>query len=119
MGIYLAWSVYKLVLVVLAVLLAHFALWKLAPKLIPDGAAVSRLRLYVKWSAVIALCMVTLAAANIGDRQQSLTRSKFNATFPVETPAYVPPPPDTIKAARDALDKNILELNNSIKERKQ
>ena len=67
----------------------------------------------------IWLVITLVAAFNIGDRQQHLTRSHSNATFSEQTVEYVPPAPDPSKAAREALDKQILELNNSIKERKQ
>lgn len=115
MSIYLAWSLYKLIGVLAVIILTCGALlWA--------GSKQTRFTRYKPAIAVVAAMwaiMTLLAAFNIGDRQQHLTRSSFNATFPTKTPAYVPPPPDHIKAAKEALDKNVLELTNSIKERKQ
>lgn len=114
MSIYLAWSVYKLIIVLVVVLIGVALLWY-------AGSKQTQIKSYKKATLLVGfiwVVLVLIAAFNIGDRQQSLTRSKFNATFPIESPAYVPPPPDHIKAAQDALETNILKLNNGIKENK-
>lgn len=114
MSIYLAWSVYKLLIVLAIVLIAVALLWY-------AGSKQSQIKSYKKATLLVGfiwIVMVFIAAFNIGDRQQSLTRSKFNTTFPIESPAYVPPPPDHIKAAQDKLETNILKLKDSIKENK-
>lgn len=115
MSIYLAWSLYKLFGVLLIIVLAAgLVLWlgKSQPRIEGYNRAVAI-------AAVVAVVLTLLAAFNIGDRQQHLTRSHSNASFDEVVPAYVPPPPDHLKAAREALDKSVLELNNTIKERKQ
>lgn len=119
MSIYLAWSIYQLIGALLIMALVVGGLWWLAAW--ERSEHIKNQRRLLLAIAVFWFGLILLAAFNVGDRQQNLTRSSFNATFPeAETvPAYVPPPPDHVKAARDALDKNILELNNSIKERKQ
>lgn len=113
MSIYLAWSLYKLIgaLVILGLILGGL-LWA--------GSQQTGIKSYKRVVALLGvfwLAILLVAAFNIGDRQASLHRSSFNATFTDIAPEYVPPPPDSVKAAREALEANILKLNNSIKEK--
>lgn len=120
MSIYLAWSLYKLISILGFAALVVFGLWFFSDKSQSPNSL--NLRHRPKLLAAIAavwLAVILISAFNVGDRQQHLTRSHSNATFDEVAPAYVPPPPDHLKAAREALDKSVLELNNSIKERKQ
>lgn len=115
MSIYLAWSLYKLVITLLVVFIACSLLWY-------AGHKQTKIKSYKKAVLLIGFIWTTfalIAAFNIGDRQQHLHRSDFNATFPDLAPNYVPPPPDRVKSAREDLEKNIIILNSSIKEKTQ
>lgn len=104
MSIYLAWSIYKLVGCLIFAALLVGLLWYGSSKLQDKGAKKA-----TKVLAGFLLLTILGAAFNIGDRQQSLQRSSFNATLE-ESPAYVPPPPDILKETRTNFEKSILEI---------
>lgn len=78
MSIYLAWSVYKLIIaIILIVLFSGIMLY--------TGKRQDSIRNYKKVTFTLSgvmLVFVLLAAFNIGDRQQELGRSNFNASAP-------------------------------------
>lgn len=101
MSIYLAWSIYKLGLGLLLVL-------GLAMLVATFNTTQPRIKKALITLAV-GVVLVFAMALSIGDRQQSLQRSSFNATLE-EAPAYVPPPPDILKETRSNFEKSILEI---------
>jgi hypothetical protein len=109
MSIYLAWSIYKLVGVLVFFALLMFGLWRLAAYQSGGSIYTRRRRKLVKALGVFWLILIGIAAINIGDRQQTLQRSSFNATLE-EAPAYVPPPPDILQETRTNFEKSILEI---------
>lgn len=113
MSIYLAWSIYKLVgvLVVWALLcgaLWWWAGWCSAPsgKSRPVGVIIG---VWLLW-----LVGILGAAFNIGDRQEYLQRSSFNATIPPQLQTE----PDRhkqmdIKAVQDEFEKAKQQLKEN------
>lgn len=77
MSIYLAWSVYKLVAVfVWIVIFSIFMMWIAKKVNFPKGRKAALI--FATPASIITLLM----AFNIGDRQQELGRSNFNASAP-------------------------------------
>lgn len=77
MSIYLAWSVYKLVAVfVWIVIFSLFMMWIAKKVNFPKGRKAAMI--FATPASIITL----LTAFNIGDRQQELGRSNFNASAP-------------------------------------
>lgn len=77
MSIYLAWSVYKLVAVfVWIVVFSLFMMWIAKKVNFPRGRKAAMI--FATPASIITLLM----AFNIGDRQQELGRSDFNASAP-------------------------------------
>lgn len=78
MSIYLAWSVYKLIGALLFVALT-------AAILLYTGKKQDSIKNYKKVTLALSgieLVLILLMAFNIGDRQQDLGRSNFNASAP-------------------------------------
>lgn len=78
MSIYLAWSVYKLIGVLVFIALV-------AGILLCTGKKQDSIKNYKKLTGILTgvmLLFTILAAFNIGDRQQELGRSNFNASSP-------------------------------------
>lgn len=77
MSIYLAWSIYRLVgSLVWIVVGSLFLLW------VGKKFNVPKARKTVAIAALSTLLLTLLMAFNIGDRQQELGRSNFNASVP-------------------------------------
>ena len=85
MSIYLAWSVYKLIGVLLGWILVIICLWKLSSyQTNPKNTEITTRRKIIKYISAFWLVLIFIAAFNIGDRQQELGRSSFNASQPQE-----------------------------------
>lgn len=78
MSIYLAWSVYKLIGVSVFIALVTGILLYTGKK---QDSIKNYKRVTLTLTGVMTLCSI-LAAFNIGDRQQELGRSNFNASAP-------------------------------------
>lgn len=78
MSIYLAWSIYKLIGVLLVITLLTVILLYTGKK---QGSIKNYKKVTFTLTGVMILFTI-LAAFNIGDRQQELGRSNFNASAP-------------------------------------
>lgn len=78
MSIYLAWSVYKLIIALVLIVLVSVVLLYTGSK---QDSIKSYKKVTFSFSGFALLC-VLLMAFNIGDRQQDIGRSDFNAAAP-------------------------------------
>lgn len=106
MSIYLAWSIYKLI-GVLAFVVAITSI------LLYTGKYQDSIKNYKKASLIIGtvlLLITVLSAFNIGDRQQELGRSSFNASTP-ESVDKIESQRQDIQSVKDSFEKAVKRTN--------
>lgn len=106
MSIYLAWSIYKLIGVLVFVV-------TITAILLYTGKYQDSIKSYKKVSFAIGgvLALITLLSAfNIGDRQQELGRSSFNASVP-ESVDKIESQRQDIQSVKDSFEKAVKRTN--------
>lgn len=106
MSIYLAWSIYKLIGVLVFVV-------AITSILLYTGKYQDSIKNYKKVSLIIGavlLLITVLSAFNIGDRQQELGRSSFNASAP-ESVDKIESQRQDIQSVKDSLEKAVKRTN--------
>lgn len=106
MSIYLAWSIYKLIGVLVFVV-------TITAILLYTGKYQDSIKSYKKASFAIGgvLALITLLSAfNIGDRQQELGRSSFNASAP-ESVDKIESQRQDIQSVKDSFEKAVKRTN--------
>lgn len=105
MSIYLAWSVYKLVAVfVWIIIFSIFMMWIAKKVNFPKGRKAALI--FATPASIITLLM----AFNIGDRQQELGRSSFNASAP-ENVDKIESQRQDIQSVKDSFEKAVKHTN--------
>lgn len=88
MGVYLAWSVYKLVGVILVATISLYFGLRYMDKVDATKSAESRDKLLTWWNKLALHCLllvvVIISSLNIGHKQSELKRSNFNSTTSTE-----------------------------------
>lgn len=105
MSIYLAWSMYKFIAVFVYIsIFSIFMVWISKRFNFPNGAKASLI-------FAIPACLITLLMAfNIGDRQQELGRSSFNASAP-ESVDKIESQRQDIQSVKDSFEKAVKRTN--------
>lgn len=120
MSIYLAWSFYKLAAHLIVLALVAYAAWELSVYVTGTngkrGPKISKKK--VLFGFAVGVTLTLLSAFNVGDRQESLHRSSFDATIPDQrdTMDALKSQRRTIEQVQKEFDDAVIKRNQSVKE---